>query len=456
MRLKHFPIVLFLLLFFVAKITNLGIRLSDTNIYFDVANQIFQGKLIYRDFFYANFPLFPYVSSFYYFLVGKNIELFYITSALEVIIISSLIYFITYDKTKNALVSFFSSITYVFSFIVLSTSDHQTGVFTASLFAVLGYLFLHRKNFFLSGLFVSLSFFTKAYFIPIVISFCSFLLLQKNHKQIIRFTVVFTITGLVIILPFLLFAQKEFINDIFKFSLTRPAGILKSDVVWFFISKDFLLFTILIFNIFNFRKNIFFALVSVFSIVLFFSFQDVYYLYLNFVVPFLCLSFYEFYIFWTEKLKFQKMIIPSMVIILVGINIYNYFSSYRDLQKIDDFKKIVQIINSEHPKYLYGVNDITPALLNTTKTLPLENVRDAHEYFFSKKILNKEFLTNKAVRSKTIVISHGTFYPYLNINEQIVDDIFNKKIILRSCKLLDSIPVKSEGAVNRINLFKCF
>jgi len=145
-----------------------------------------------------------------------------------------------------------------------------------------------------------------------------------------------------------------------------------------------------------------------------------------------------------------------MVIILVGINIYNYFSSYRDLQKIDDFKKIVQIINSEHPKYLYGVNDITPALLNTTKTLPLENVRDAHEYFFSKKILNKEFLTNKAVRSKTIVISHGTFYPYLNINEQIVDDIFNKKLILKSCKLLDSIPVKSEGAVNRINLFKCF
>jgi len=315
---------------------------------------------------------------------------------------------------------------------------------------------LHRKKFFLSGLFVALSFFTKAYFIPIVISFFAFLLLQKNHKKIIRFTVVFTITGLVIILPFLIFTQKEFINDIFKFSLTRPAGILKSDVAWFFISKDFLLFAILIFNIFNFRKNIFFVLVSVSSIVLFFSFQDVYYLYLNFVVPFLCLSFYEFYIFWTEKLKFQKMIIPSITAIFIVINIYNYFSSYRDLQKIDGFGKIVRIINNEHPTYLYGVDDITPALLNTTDVLPLENVRDAHEYFFSKGILDKEFLTNRAVHSKTIIISHGAFYPYLKINEQIVDGIFNKKLVLKSCKLLDSIPVKSEGSTNRINLFKCF
>lgn len=456
MNSKHLPIIFFLLLFFVAKITNLGVRLSDTNIYFDVAYQISQGKLIYRDFFYANFPFFPYISSLYYFLVGKSIEFFYITSALEAIAISSLIYYITYDKTKNALVSFFGSIIYIFSFIVLSTSDHQTGVFTASLFAVLGYLFLHKKNFFLSGLFVALSFFTKAYFIPIVISFFIYLFLQKNYKHVIRFAITFIATGLVITLPFLLLAQKEFINDVFKFSLTRPAGILKSDVVWFFIGKDFLLFVILAFNIFNFRRNIFFALISVFSIILFFSFQDVYYLYLNFVVPFLCLSFYEFYIFWTEKLKLQKMIIPFIVTIFVLISVYNYFSNYRDLQKIDDFKKIVQIINNEHPKYLYGVDDITPALLNTTKVLPLENVRDAHEYFFSKKILDKEFLTNKAVHSRTIIISHGAFYPYLNINEQILDGIFNKQLILKSCRLLDSIPVKSEGVVNRINLFKCF
>jgi len=150
------------------------------------------------------------------------------------------------------------------------------------------------------------------------------------------------------------------------------------------------------------------------------------------------------------------MIIPSVAIILTIICLYNYFSSYRNLQKIEDFRKIVQIIKNEQPKYLYGVNDITPALLNTTNVFPLENVRDAHEYFFSKGILDKDFLTNKAIRSKTIIISHGAFYPYLNVNEQIMDGIFNKELVLKSCKLLESIPVKSEGVTNRINLFKCF
>lgn len=456
MKLKHLPILLVFLFFLIIKIANIGVRLSDTNIYFDVAYQITQGKIIYRDFFYANFPIFPYVASLYYFLVGKSIEFFYITSSLEVIAISSLIYYITYDKTKNTLVAFFSSVIYIFSFIVLSTSDHQTGVFTASLFAVLGYLFLQKKEFFLSGLFISLSFFTKAYFIPIALSFFVYLLLQKQYRNTVRFAISFTLTGLVIVLPFLFFAQKGFINDVFLFSLFRPTGILKSNVAWFFIIKDFLLFVFLVFNIFNFRKNIFFALVTLFSIILFFSFQDVYYLYLNFIVPFLCLSFYEFYIFGSEKLNFREMVIPLIITFFIIIGAYNYFSGYRDLQKINDFKKIVQIINNEHPDYIYGVDDITPALLNTTKVPPLENVRDAHEYFFQRGFLNKGFLTKKALDSKTIIISHGAFYPSLNINEQIIDGIFDKQLILKSCKLIQSNPVKSEGAINRINLFKCF
>ena len=132
------------------------------------------------------------------------------------------------------------------------------------------------------------------------------------------------------------------------------------------------------------------------------------------------------------------------------------FNEIEDLQKITDFRKIVQIVNNEHPDYLYGIDDITPALLNATKILPLENIRDAHEYFFSKKILDKNFLTNKAINSKTIIFSHGASYPYLNINQLIVDEIFNKQQVLNSCKLLSSIPIKSEGVTNRINIFKCF
>jgi len=456
MKLKHLPIILVLLSFLIIKITNLGVRLSDTNIYFDIAYQITQGKIIYRDFFFSNFPLFAYISSLYYFLVGKNLELFFTTTVLEVITISSLIYYITYKKTKGYIVSFLSVILYIFSFIVLSTSDHQTGVFTASLFAVLGYLFLYKKNYFLSGLFVAMSLFTKAYFIPVTASFFVYILLKRNFKNFLIFTITFIIIGLFIVLPSLLLSPKEFIHDIFLFSLSRPAGTLKSDVLGFFIGKDFLFFVILIFNLINFKKNLFFSLISLFSIILFFYFQDVYYLYLNFAIPFLCLSLYEIYDFWTKDLKLEKIIIASVVIVFIVFNLFNYLSGYKDLEKISNFETMTKSIIQQKPKYLYGVNDITPAFFSITNLLPIDNVRDAHEYFFSKNALNKEALTNKAIHSKTIIISHGAYYPDQNIDQKIVDGIFDNNLVLKSCKLLASFPVQAEGVINRINLFKCF
>src|SRR3989344_8518220 len=87
--------------FLIIKIVNNSVRLSDTNIYFNIAYQIFQGKLLYKDIFFSNFPFFSYVSSFYYIITGKNIELFYFTSTIEVAIITTFIYFIVYRKTKD-------------------------------------------------------------------------------------------------------------------------------------------------------------------------------------------------------------------------------------------------------------------------------------------------------------------------------------------------------------------
>jgi len=446
------PLAFFLLI----KISNLGLRLSDTNIYFSTVDQIFQGKLLYRDIFFSNFPVFTYVASIYYLLAGKNIELFYVSSIIEATIIAILIYYIIYKKTKDSIVSLVSSNLYIFSFIVLATSDHQTGVFTASLFAVLGYLFLQRNRLFLSGAFVALSFFTKAYFIPIATAFFVFLITEKDFKRIFNFSVSFIATGIIVILPFLLLAPNNFFGDIFGFSLTRPSGLLKSNIAWFFITKDFLLFILLIFNLLNFKKNSFFAFISIFSLVLFFGFQDIYYLYLNFIVPFLCLSFYEFYYFLNKTLKLQKHVIPSLVFIILIINLYTYFLSFRDLQKINNLNQIVKTIQKEKPSFLYGVDDITPALLYITKIPPLEGVIDAHEYFFTKKVYDKNYLTKKAVEKKTIIITHGAFYPELNIEEKIIDGIFDKNLLLQKCNIIKSFPVKSEGITNRINLFKCY
>lgn len=453
---KIIPLIFLILFFLIIKLSNNSVRLSDTNTYFNFSYQISQGKIPYKDFFFSNFPFFSYVASAYYFLSAGNIGLFYFTSSIEAAAVTFLIYLITYRKTKNYLISITSSVLYLFSFIVLSTSDHQTGVFTASLFAVLGYLSLQERKIVVSGIFIAIATFTKAYFLPIFLSFIMYFALKKEWKNLAKLTFAFAITGLIILLPFLIQAPKQLIADIFGFSLTRPVGLSKINIMWFFITKDFPLFILLIFNLLNIKKNILFGLISIFSLFFFFGYQDIYYLYLNFFTPFLCLSLYEIYYFFKNRFNLQNLVIPTVVLIFILLNLLTYVSSYKNLGKVENFNKIIATISSEKPNFLYGVNDITPLLIVLTHVPALENVNEAHEYFFTRGVYNKEFLTDRAIKSKTIIVTHGADYPDYNIKQDILDNIFVKEAIYKNCKNILSAPVLSEGDANRINLFKCY
>ncbi len=450
------PLFFSISLFLIIKIANNSVRLSDTNIYFNIAYQISQGKLLYKDIFFSNFPFFSYASSFYYMLSGKNIDFFYLTSAIEVSVITIFIYLIVYRKTTDYMVSIISSLLYIFSFIVLSTSDHQTGIFTASLFAILSYYFFQEKKMLLSGIFIAISFLTKAYLLPILISFYMYLTIKKEWKKSLKFSIGLGAVGLIILLPFLIQAPKAFFSDIFGFSLTRPIGLSKINIMWFFIVKDFPLFVLLLFNIINIRRNVLFGLMSILSIIFFAGYKDIYYLYLNFLTPFLCISFYELDYFFKNKLNLQKMVIPTIILAFLLYNLITYLSAYRNLGKLPEINKVIGIILEEKPDFLFGVNDITPLLLSLTKIPPLENVSDAHEYFFTKGVYDRKLLTEKAISNKTVVIAHGANYPQYGIQQDILDNIFIKDSIYESCKIILSVPVQAEGDTNRINLFKCY
>jgi drug/metabolite transporter superfamily protein YnfA len=452
----YIPIALLIITFIIIKSASFGVRLSDTNIYFFTGYKLLEGQVLYRDIFFTNFPLLPYLSSIYFLLTGGSLSLFFLTPVIEVSAVSFLIYLITKEKTGNTYLSITSSVLYLFSFIILSTSDHQTGVFFASLAAVLSYYFYLHKRFLVSGIFIALTLLTKVYFLPIFLALLTIFIIDREWKQVLRFIIGAVVTGIIIMLPTLIFAFSDFINNVFMYSLTRSQGIEKSGIIWFFITHDFLLFVLLLFNLFNIKNNRFFGLVSLFGILFVFVYKDVYYLYLNFLIPFLALSFPEFYEFIQKNFHPQKAILPTILVPFIFYSIITYVNGFQDLQKINNLSEITNAIKNENPKVLYGVNDIAPVLSYTSGVPLLNNIIDTNSNIYRKGILNAKKLTNDAIAQKGMIIAHGVYYPEYGVEEAVVDEIFDKEQVKKSCKLVKSFPIKMEGPENRLNLLRCY
>jgi hypothetical protein len=446
------PAVIFLFL----KITSLGIRFSDTNIYFYTAYKVLQGKVLYKDIFFTNFPLFIYISSLYHMISGGNLLFYYFTSSLEITATAFLIYILALRKTKETIISIMSASLYFFSYLVLATSDHQTGVFIGAFFAVLSYFFYERKRFLLSGIIVGCMLLTKAYFLPVLLAYLiSFPLVSPKWKrEVLPFLLGVVITSIIILFPTLLLARQEFYNDIVKYSLIRPQGVSKLLIFNAVIRREFLLFIIFIISLFAIKKFHFFSILSFLSLLFFLFYKDFYFYYLNILAPFLCIFFASIYHYVHAKYHPQRYIIPSILIGIFFINFIQYSSTTRN-QKIDDFQKVVTTIKKFNPPTIYGTNDIAPALSYMTDIPLLDEIIDTNPTIFRKGFLQSGILTNEALRKRALLIGHGVEYPEFNVKQDLVDEIFDKSKLSAKCKFVGNFPEKTEGYENRLQLVTC-
>jgi hypothetical protein len=451
------PLLILLILciiFFLLKLSTNSIRASDTNIYFYTGKLLLEGKILYRDVFFTNFPLLPYIAALYYLLLQGNLLFYYLTASIEIIFISIVMFFIVINQTKNVFLGISVVVLYLFSFIILATSDHQTGVFLASLFAVISYFFFQKKQLFFTGFWMGLSLMTKAYFLPIVLAYIVFLLFKRISKLAV-FLYGLLLSTLLTLIPSLIFAKDEFIRDVFIYSLTRSQGIPKKEIIWFFLTHDFPFVILLLFNILTIKKNLFFGLVSLFSTLFFLIYKDTYYLYLNEVTPFLALSFSFFYLYLNKTFHLQKMFIPTIMLFFIFYNLFSYLTKFADLQSLKSIDTIVSNIKQERPKTIYGVNSVTPALAYLSNTPLLHNIVDTNDNIFRKGFLNATQLTKDAISQQSIIVTEGAFYPEFSIREDVLTEIVDKKLLEQHCSLIASYPFKAEGFINRINLFRC-
>ncbi len=440
-------------LFLFVKLPFVGIRLSDTNVYFYTAYLMTLGKALYKNIFFTNFPFFPMVSSLYLRLFQNNITWYYASAGFEVAFSGALMGYITYKKTKTILLSIFIQFIYLFSFVVLSTSDHQTGVFLASFLSVVSLYFYETEKYLLTGIFLGLMCMTKAYYAPVALGFFVYFMLWRR-RDFLKMLIGFLLSVSLVFGPYVVSSGASAYKDIVLYSLFRAEGVDKLNVFRFFILHDPVLFILVVFSLWNYRKNRLFALISLFSVLLLVFYQDIYYLYLNLMVPFSVFVFLDF----VRAMRFSKKAVAAAYLVALfftGMSLSLYLSNYSRLQLVPDINEFVRVIKRERPDYLYGAMGITPALSYLTKIPLLGGVVDTNENLFNKGVYSAKHMTELLLHSRAALITTGADYPQYQVRDDFLDRIYNKKSAQKSCNLLASTPIQTEGLANRINIFLC-
>lgn len=443
------------LFFLLIKLAFLGVRFSDTNVYFYTAIELLRGKILYKDIFFTNLPLFPYISSIYALLIGKKLEIYYLTAAVEVITTGILIFFLVIKKTNNRAYALASQCLYLFSFIIFSTSDHQTGVFLASLFSVLAYFFYKEDKNFFTGIFLACMILTKAYYLPIVIAFFLYFLI-KERPRFLKLFAGFIFTCFFVLFPFIFIAGKNMIQDIIFYSLFRAQGIDKIPILSFFITHDFVFVLLLSSIILRPKKQLLFFYIICFSVLLLIVYKDVYYLYLNLMIPFIVLSFPDLMKELGEKFNKYIPLLYSFIIFLLAMNFFIYLKQYGALQKLDNISEMITVITKEKPQYIYGAMEVAPALSYLSGVPLLDNIIDTNDNLFYKGILNTKKLTSEALTKKTIIVTKGINYPSENLYQPVTGGTVDEEKIIKQCNKIYTQPIITEGLINILTLFRCY
>lgn len=445
------------LLFLCFELPFTAIRLSDTNGYILHASRILQGAIVYRDMFFTNAPLFAYISALYLFLVGGSVKLFYITSLIEICITSFFLYKIIEIRTKSPLFSVIGLALYLNSFIVLATSVYQTGIFTVTLFATASYFFFLKKQWILTGVMLALMVLVKGYFLPVALGLGLYSLWKERTGSYL-IVLAGSITLFIVMLPTFLFAREEFFNQVFGYTLNRPAGLNKLVITRFFLQAHWVLLLSFVSFFYFWKKVKIELLILAFCSLFLFIFKDVYFFYFNMLMPFVTIAFSVCIKEFVEKVKGEFAVLTMIVILVLHIilSLQLFFSGYTHTGVIFDEHKLVKKVLEEKPDVIYGTPDYTPLLSYQTKIPTLNNMNDANPNLFIAGVYNKKKITEDIFKQRTLVIDYGAEYPQAGIDIKVFGEIVDADQILEKCKLVESVPIISEGHANKLNIFRCY
>ncbi len=449
-------------LFLVYKLSFLKFRFSDGNAYFYMAQQILKGDLPYRDFLLADPPLLPYLLAGVKLLIGQNLILFQAFPAILEGITAFLFYLLL--KQKKYPFRIFGPAIYLSSFLILATSDFVTGLHFVNLFVVLALIFDQKKPA-LSGFFWSLASLIKLYVIPGLVGWLVYLLVsspQKNKlKKLKPILLAYISTSILIMLPFFLTSFNQVLNYILIHQFNRPAGLNIGHVFFFFVTKDWLLLGLNFLGL-MLGKKWKIILPTVFWLVFFIVFKDLYYLYLGVLAPWLSWSIFELLkqiqARWQQQNLGQNLAYIILVFIFLNstLVINNYQQGFRKRSLFTQAEKVAEFVKKQKPDLaLYGKHESTPLVALLAYHKIFDNQIDTNTQLFESKALDKDRISQQAMEQGIYLITQVADIPQNNNIDSGHSKIFSDQIFQKSCQRLKIFKGNQQELVNDIAVYRC-
>jgi hypothetical protein len=454
--LKAYGLGTIIFVFILMQLANNHVTLTDTNVFLYTSREILHGKMLYRDLFFDNLPLSPYIQSLYLWLAGGSVYGFYFSGVMECAAIALLIYFIIRKRGHDYWAGLSGIIMWLFSVYLLITVHSQTGIFTAIIFFLAAYLALLNKKGILAGVLISASLLCKGYFLPTAAAMSLWAIGHLSRKELIRYITAGAITMAIGIVPFWLFTNNAFVNDVLAFAIKLRTGSDKTAALKYFATKDWLLFATAVTGLVRWKSDKLAAGVATAFALFFLWYKDFFHLYFGIIIPWACIWWPDLWAMTTKiRIKIPAAWVMAVPVVAATISTYYYVTQMWDYANVPQFEQMVTDIKEMKPNYLFGVSMLTPALAYATNVPLLDNVIATHDELFRYGLLDQHKMLRDAAEKGAVVVSYGVPVLLDNLSKDAVSDMFDKQEFESMCKVVKSYPIRWQSIYDRINLSVC-
>ena len=222
---------------------------GDENVYFYMAKSVTEGKIPYRDFFYAHPPLHIFILAAIIKIFGVNIVALKTATLVFLLTASFFLYKTSVELFKNIigdkhafLMSILTLIIFLFSFEIMFKATFSIGINLSLMFLMMSFYFIFEKKYFIGGAFAGLAGLTRFYTLPPIFAISIFLFFKKNQEHRIRdflfFAGGFTATFGIVVASLLILFGQNFIQPAFSYHFLKPQLSNQKVIVYQSILKE--------------------------------------------------------------------------------------------------------------------------------------------------------------------------------------------------------------------------